>query len=138
MNFVSLPVGETGEEGRQMEKTILIVDDDPTLLTIAEMILLKGRYRVITAKSGLEGLATLARGGVDLLLLDIDMPFMDGFQTLEKLRRDPELAALPVIFLTGKAEEEAVRRAKSLNARGYVLKPIKQDLLMAKVRQALG
>ncbi len=121
-----------------MEKTILVVDDDPTILMIAEMILQKGRYRVVTAKSGLEGLATLARGGVDLLLLDIDMPFMDGFQTLEKLRRDPELAALPVIFLTGKAEEDSVRRAKRMNVQGYVLKPIKQDLLMAKVRQALA
>lgn len=121
-----------------MGKMILVVDDDPTILMIVEMILKKRSYHVITAKSGLECLACLSQHRVDLLLLDIVMPFMDGFQTLEKLRRDPENRDIPVIFLTGEAGVETVKQAKEQNVRDYILKPPKEQYLLEKVARALA
>ncbi len=121
-----------------MEKTILVVDDDPTVLMIVEMILKKQPYHVITAKSGLECLANLSQFHVDLLLLDIIMPFMDGFQTLEKIRSDPQTRDIPVIFLTGEAGVETVMQAKEKNVRDYILKPPKAQYLLEKVKRALA
>lgn len=120
-----------------MEKTILVVDDDPTILMIVEMIL-KKHYHVITAKSGLECLANLSQFHVDLLLLDIIMPFMDGFQTLEKIRSDPKNRDIPVIFLTGEAGVETVTQAKEKDVRDYILKPPKEQYLLEKVKRALA
>lgn len=121
-----------------MSKTILVVDDDPTILMITEMILNKAGYQAIGAKSGLEALASLEQHQVDLLLLDIVMPFMDGFETLERIRRGPKGRDLPVIFLTGQADLNTVTRARDLQARDYILKPIQQSYLLSKVKQALG
>jgi len=121
-----------------MSKTILVVDDDPTILMIAEMILKKASYNVICAKSGLEGLANLSQNSVDLLLLDVLMPFMDGLETLKQIREDPKLKTMPVILLTGESDLETVKKAKDLGATDYILKPINQDLLLSKLRQRLG
>ncbi len=120
-----------------MSKTILVVDDDPTILMITQLILKKASYNVICAKSGLEGLACLSQHSVDLILLDILMPFMDGLETLKKIREDPGLEKLPVLFLTGEADLETVKKAKDLGASDYILKPIKQDFLLSKLKQIL-
>ncbi len=121
-----------------MNKTILVVDDDPTILMIVEMVLKKHTYHVITAKSGLECLSSLSQSHVDLLLLDIIMPFMDGFQTLEKIRSEPKTRDIPVIFLTGEAGAETVTQAKEMNVRDYILKPPKEQYLLEKVKRALA
>ncbi len=121
-----------------MSKKILVVDDDPTILTIAEMILRKAGYDVICAKSGLECLAHLTQNPPDLLLLDIIMPFMDGLETLRRIRNEMRLAELPVILLTGESDLGTVQAAKDLGATDYILKPIKQDLLLAKLEQRLS
>ncbi len=120
-----------------MSKKILVVDDDPTILTIAEMILRKADYDVICAKSGLECLAHLTQNPPDLLLLDIIMPFMDGLETLRRVRNELHMRELPVILLTGESDLGTVQAAKDLGATDYILKPIKQDLLLSKLEQRL-
>jgi len=121
-----------------MSKKILVVDDDPTILTIAEMILRNADYDVICAKSGLECLAHLTQNPPDLLLLDIIMPFMDGLETLRRVRNELHMTELPVILLTGESDLNTVKAAKGLGATDYILKPIKQDLLLSKLEQRLS
>lgn len=113
-----------------MGRKILVVDDDAMNLKMAEFILKQKNYEVIKAASGLECLQILQAQEVDLILLDIEMPMMNGMVTLEKIRNKKELAEVPVIFLTASADEDTVREAGKLGADGYIKKPFfPQDLL---------
>lgn len=120
-------------ECEQMEekmKTILVVDDDQMNLKIAQFILEQKRYHVITASSGMECLSILRSKSVDLILLDVEMPIMNGIDTLEHIREKAEFANIPVMFLTADGNEDTVIAAGKLGAVGYVKKPyMPQDFL---------
>ncbi len=105
------------------KKSILVVDDDIALLKMAEE-LLKDRYAVSLAKSGDQAVQFLGRGFVpDLILLDIDMPGMDGYETIERLLRLPTAEDVPVIFLSGLTRAEAELRGLKAGASDYMTKP---------------
>lgn len=112
---------------------LLIVDDNPAnLLLLGE--LLDGPYAVRFAKSGPQALAAAAMAPLpSLILLDVMMPDMDGYTVLEKLRTDPRVAAVPVIFVTAKDSFEDEERGLRLGAVDYVTKPINPVVLMARV-----
>ncbi len=113
-------------------KTILIVDDDPINLNLAEFILKsKGNeYEVITASSGFSCLSILYKKEVDLVLLDIEMPDMDGVSTLRAMREEKAMKDIPVMFLTSVADKNTVLEAGKLGVAGYIKKPfMPQDLL---------
>lgn len=112
-------------------KTILVVDDDEMNLKIARFILEQNNsYSVITASSGMECLTILQTKSVDLILLDIDMPVMNGKKTLEYIREHKEFESIPVMFLTADASENTVITAGRLDIAGYVKKPyMPQDFL---------
>lgn len=111
------------------KKKILIIDDDPFY---AKMIseFLKVSYTVDIVEDGMKGIAYLAANKVDLILLDYEMPVVDGPKILEMLKMHPDTARIPVIFLTGIGTKESIKRVLSLKPQGYVLKTTtSQDLL---------
>lgn len=116
---------------------ILIVDDDLILLKTAEDILSK-LYNVSVAKSG-EQAVTLLRKGVipDLILLDIAMPEMDGYVTLDKIKMLPGCQDIPVIFLTGFAESDYEVKGLKAGAVDYIVKPFVKEVLLARVEMHL-
>lgn len=122
-----------------MSKTIMVIDDDPMNLRMAEFILKKNHFETILVSSGSEGIDKLTGGvKVDLLLLDIEMPGMNGIETLEQIRQEPSLKDLPVIFLTASSERDNVIDAGKLGAIGYVKKPFLPDDLIKRVNQAFA
>lgn len=117
--------------------TILIVDDEPTNLAILTHAL-RPIYRVRAVRSGPECLrATSQEPRPDLILLDVMMPDMDGYEVLERLRADPVTARIPVVFLTAMASPEDEERGLLLGAADYVTKPIRPAVVVARVRTQL-
>jgi CheY-like chemotaxis protein len=113
---------------------ILYVDDDPILREFAVVNLATDRASVDTAADGRAALASIAGEPPDLVLLDLDMPEMDGFQVLESLRADPNFRDLPVIVVTGREDVEAVDRAFAVGATSFVVKPLNWRLLSHQLR----
>jgi len=118
-----------GERGR-----ILVVDDDRTLLEMAEEII-GDDYDVALAESGEQALEILGSGDApELIILDIEMPGMDGFETLNRIREIPPLAEIPVIFLTGRTGSEAELAGLKLGAQDYITKPFARENLVTRIR----
>lgn len=113
-----------------MSKRILVVDDDDMNLIRAKMILGK-KYNVFLASSGFEALETLRREEIDLVLLDIEMPKMNGFETFERMKEFT--AWTPVIFLTASGQEDDVLNAIRLGAVNYLKKPYPPHELLNRV-----
>ena len=113
---------------------ILFVDDDPILREFAVVNLATERASVETAADGRAALAAISGEPPDLVLLDLDMPEMDGFQVLESLRADPRFRELPVIVVTGREDVEAVDRAFAVGATSFVVKPLNWRLLSHQLR----
>jgi len=123
-----------------MQGKILVVDDDPDILEALTMILESQGYQVVTARDGLEGLATLKAENPDLMILDLLMPKMDGFAVCKELQ-DPRWSKykdMPVLILTSVREEASRRRYEletglELDVDDYVEKPVSPDILLDRV-----
>jgi CheY-like chemotaxis protein len=118
--------------------TILVVDDLPANRDLMSRRLERSGFRVVCAASGPEALDALKRDPVDLVLLDIMMPGMTGFEVLKTVRLARSPAALPVIMVTAKTEREDVVEALSLGANDYVTKPVDFPVALARIRAHLG
>ncbi|WP_339871501.1 response regulator [uncultured Brevundimonas sp.] len=116
---------------------ILFVDDDPILREFAQVNLASPHAEIDVAADGLEALDRLAMTRYDLLLVDLEMPRLDGFGLLERLRADPATAHLPVIVQTGREDVEAIDRAFHLGATSFVTKPLNWRLLTYQMRFVL-
>lgn len=113
---------------------ILIVDDEASDAEALSVLLQQEQYTTLTAHSGPEALELAARKPPDLVLLDVMMPGMNGFETCERLHHLPGLADLPVIFLTGASDRAAIARAFNTGAVDYLTKPCLLEELLARVR----
>lgn len=115
--------------GITVNQRILIVDDDPAY---AKMVRewLKETYQIGIVTAGMQALGYLLKNEVDLILLDFEMPNVDGPKVLEMLRTDPKTADIPVVFLTGIDDKESVGRVLELKPAGYVLKSTTRDALV--------
>ena len=111
-------------------KCILIVDDDPTFIQMVREWL-KDTYRVGMANSGTQAIAWLATNKADLILLDYDMPVLDGPKVMEMLRSESFSQSTPVMFLTGKNDRNSVTNVISLKPADYLLKSISRDKLLS-------
>lgn len=118
-------------------KLILVVDDDTMNLRMAEFILEREGYIVCKVESGMECLNYLKDNRPDLILLDIEMPIMSGIKTLEIIKENPELAKIPVMFLTAAADTETVMEASNLGVIDYVKKPFLPEELTVRVKRAV-
>lgn len=107
-------------------KHILIIDDEEGFCNfIKETLEMTGKYQVIIATDGVSGLKAARHHKPDLILLDIIMPVMDGFQVLKTLKEDPRTLAIPVIVLTVVSDAEAKKKAASLYDEEYIVKPVR-------------
>lgn len=111
---------------------VLVVDDEPDVLLLCRVNLEFEGYEVTTASNGIEGLETCRSIKPDVVLLDVMMPRMDGWQTLEAIKADPELQDIPVVMLTAKVQDEDQIRGWSAGAAEYITKPF-SPLSLSKV-----
>lgn len=118
--------------------TILVVDDSPTEIRIFGEALRKAGFRVATASNGEEGVAMARRLHPDLILMDVVMPVLNGFQATRQLQRDAATADIPVIMVTTKDQETDRTWGLRQGARDYLVKPVDADELVARIRNALG
>ena len=119
-------------------KRVLVVDDDKGMLKIIEARLLHSGFEVELAQSGGQAIEILKKRLPGVILLDIVMPEMDGFETLSKMKADRKIRSVPVIMLTSKSESEDVQRAMSMGAKDYIVKPFNPAILMDKIRKTTG
>ena len=116
--------------------TVMLVDDEPDIRLVGQMSLARvGKWRVVLATGGAEAPEIAARERPDVILLDVMMPGVDGPTTFAKLRENPATAAIPVIFMTAKAQKSEIERYLGLGARGVISKPFDPIGLPAEVRR---
>jgi DNA-binding response OmpR family regulator len=113
--------------------SLLIVDDNAENIQMLGSILKKEKYAISVALNGAEALKLLKKTEVDLVLLDVMMPEMDGYEVCTILKNDERLKKIPVIFLTAKGEQEDIIKGFSVGAVDYIAKPFNQEELLARV-----
>lgn len=121
----------------EAKKTILIVDDELSLLEYVRLALESAGYRVITAFNGQEALRLLKQQPVNLILADIAMPELNGYQLYERVCENPEWVKIPFIFLTGRSLDTDIMYGKELGVDDYLVKPIEVKKLLAIVQGKL-
>ncbi|HKC12306.1 MAG TPA: response regulator [Vicinamibacteria bacterium] len=119
-------------------ETILVVDDEAAVRELLDEILSQAGFRVLTAGDGLEALTVFAQVRPQLVISDVGMPGMDGYQLYEQVRSRPEWVLVPFVFLTGLGDDADVRRGKGLGADDYLVKPFREDDLLLAVRARLA
>lgn len=117
--------------------TILIVDDEPEILRVLDHNLTKAGFVVITAKDGEQALEAVRRHSPDLLILDVMLPGIDGWDVCKRIKADPATAATPILMLTARAEEESRILGLELGADDYVTKPFGLREVIARVKALL-
>ncbi len=120
-----------------MANKILIVEDEEGIREIEKIVLEKDGYKVETAEDARAGLAKAAAGGFDLIISDIMMPGMDGFQLLQELRKVPAARNTPVILITAMAEQRDKVKGLNLGAVEYITKPFSTRDLLEKIKEVL-
>jgi len=118
-------------------KKILVVDDEEDLLDLVKRILTRGGFEVITALDGNEGLAKVYSEAPDLMILDINMPVMNGWEVCRKIREDPLYKHLPIIMLTVRKSKTDQLRGFNLGGDEYITKPFSPTELIARVKTVL-
>jgi chemosensory pili system protein ChpA (sensor histidine kinase/response regulator) len=125
-------------EEDQSEKTIMVVDDSVTVRKVTSRFLEREGFRVIAAKDGVEALQLLQDYIPDVMLLDIEMPRMDGFEVAKNIRTSSRMKHLPIIMITSRTGEKHRERAFSLGVNKYMGKPYQEDLLLTNINELLG
>jgi DNA-binding response OmpR family regulator len=123
---------------RSANRSILVVDDEPAARTMLRLILVRAGFEVLEAQDGAEALDEVRRRVPDLMILDIMMPGIDGFEVCRILRSQDETADLPIIMLSARADAESVTRGLLLGATKYLTKPVMPDELTRHVREVLN
>ena len=118
--------------------TVLVVDDDPDVRQLVEMKLRLDGIETLTATNGVEALDMLEKAHVDLVVLDVMMPVMDGIETCSRIRKIDAFADLPVIMLTAKAQAGDIQEGFATGATDYVVKPFSPRELLSRVRGNLA
>lgn len=122
----------------QVRPVLLVVEDDEFQRKLLEHQLGELHLNLIFAASGTEALGTLRRHQPDLVLMDVDLPDIDGIETTRRLKSLEQLQAVPVIMITGRSEKAVVVESLKAGAVGFVVKPIDKDVLLSKIRVVLG
>lgn len=121
-----------------MKKKILLIEDEPDLVELLEMRLAGNGFDVETARNGLDGFNKAVETKPDLIILDVVMPVMDGYEVCMKLKDDPGTKSIPVIVLTATGEKDVARRVKRFGADDCILKPHDTEELLGSINSLLG
>jgi cyclic di-GMP phosphodiesterase len=132
----SLPPGFSSTR-RSTGSTILVVEDDPALRALATRLLEREGYRVIAVADGEVGYRSVAEHAPDLVLLDVGLPKLDGYEVTRRLRRDPRMATLPILIVTARTGAEEAVAGLDAGADDFVRKPYDRSELLARIRSAL-
>ena len=125
------------ETARDWRKKVLVVDDNMSILRGIKGML-EDKYNVVLANSGMKAMTMIGKGRPDVILLDYEMPVVDGKQTLEMIRADEEIKDIPVIFLTGVNDKEHITAVLALNPARYLLKPASKEVLIDAIEKVFG
>jgi two-component system, cell cycle response regulator DivK len=118
-----------------MSKRILVVEDQEDNRRILRDLLTSAGYEVIQAENGQEALAAAARERPDLILMDIQLPLLDGYEATRRIKADPDLRAIPIIVVTSYALSGDEGKARAAGCDAYVTKPYSPRVLLAKIRE---
>jgi len=121
-----------------LSKKILVIEDDPGSLRLVEYILEQEGYLVLTATNGLEGLRKALKENLDLVVLDVMLPGIDGFEICHRLRAEPQTAQLPILMLSAKAQEVDKATGLKEGADYYLTKPVVPSEVISRVGTLLA
>ena len=121
-----------------MGKRVLVVDDEPNIVMSLRFLMEREGLEVEVAPTGEAALQALERAPADLVLLDVMMPEIDGFEVCQRIRAHPAWAGTPIIMLTAKGREVEREKGRALGADDYITKPFSTRELVARVKQMLG
>ena len=117
-------------------KKILVVDDSETIRTEVGRTLGPADFSVLEARDGAEGLGVAEQNpDLALIVLDVNMPVMNGLDMLDRLKQEPKTEPIPVVLLTTEAQESLIERAKKAGAKGWLIKPVKSEILLAAAKK---
>jgi DNA-binding response OmpR family regulator/cellulose biosynthesis protein BcsQ len=120
-----------------MAKKILIIEADPTALRLTEYTLTQRGYQVITTSNGLEGIITAQKEAPDLIILDVMLPGVDGYEVCKRLRSGAQTAEIPILIISGKAREEDIAIGFKAGANDYLAKPANPSTIISRVERLL-
>jgi len=121
-----------------MNKKILIIEDDPSALRLIQYTLEQEGYQVLAATNGLAGIRKAQNEELDLIVLDIMLPGIDGFEICHRLRAEPQTAQLPILMLSAKAQEVDKATGLKVGANDYITKPADPSEIINRVRTLLA
>ncbi|MBU4193519.1 MAG: response regulator [Actinobacteria bacterium] len=117
---------------------IAVIDDDPSMVKVLRIMLATSGYEVVEALSGVKGVMIVKGESPDLVLLDIMMPDVDGFEVCRRLKLDPETKDIPVIFVSAKTGSEHIEMGLSMGAEGFLIKPFELQEILDKIEEVTG
>lgn len=118
-----------------MKAKILIVDDSETVRQEVRAALAPAGFRIAEAIDGVDGVNQIQTDEIDCVVCDVNMPNKNGIELVEEIKQDPRFLDLPILMLTTEGSQDLIAQAKAAGAIGWVVKPFKQDLLLAAVRK---
>jgi len=121
-----------------MPKEILIVDDEPSIVVPIQFLMEQQGYNVLVAENGEDALDIIYKYKLDLILLDIMLPRIDGYEVCEIVRLDPRYRDIKIIFLTAKGREVEIAKGLALGADAYITKPFSNTELVSQVKELLA
>lgn len=116
---------------------ILIVDDDKTTRKLLTLYLKSKGFEVVAAENGLEALEKLGTENVNLIVSDMNMPFMDGIEFTKTVKNDPNFKSIPIIMLTTEADEDEVKKAYAAGVDDYLVKPTNAEQISGRIKKIL-
>lgn len=121
-----------------MTVRVLAVDDSPTIRALVAKALRPSDFEVSLASDGVEGMDALLEAKPDLIITDINMPRMDGFGLIESVRASDDYSSVPILVLTTESGADLKARARAAGATGWIVKPFRDDRLIAVINRVLG
>jgi two-component system chemotaxis response regulator CheY len=121
-----------------MSKTILTIDDSASIRQMVAMTLSAAGLEVIEAIHGADGYTKATTNAIHAVITDLNMPVMNGIEFIKKYRQHPASKGVPIILLTTESDEDLKRQAKEAGATGWIVKPFKQDQLLAVIKKVTG
>ncbi|MFC1588071.1 PleD family two-component system response regulator [Planctomycetota bacterium] len=128
---------EPGAVRKDYKKIIFVVDDDPKTRNILRHILKKNKFKVIEAENGDDAFYRLGNNKADLILLDINMPRMDGKEFLRRIKSNPSYRDIPIVMISAHGDSETVQETIQLGARDFIIKPFSSNILNDKISNIL-
>lgn len=116
---------------------ILVVDDDKTTRKMVSLILKSKGYEVVTAENGMDGLQKLGLERINLILTDMNMPYMDGIEFTKQVRANPDTSQIPIVMLTTEADDEEKRKAYEAGVDDYLVKPATAEQIVESMRRII-